>query len=192
MVWLAVRSKWASLVLASLVTVALAFVAPADQPPAPRPRILFASDVPTDLEALARSTWLQFTDGFPAWWRCLPDVRVSGAWELPVRADYQLRGRLVTIRIPGTAPNLRATLVHEFAHHLEFTCPQQRLLRSRFLAAQGLPPKTPWFRGPTWDRIPSEQFAEGTVWVVLGRSASSRVRLTPRAITIIRGWGRGR
>jgi len=177
---------------AVLAILTLAFGAAADEAAPHRPSIHFAGGVPGDLQALAAATWASFTDAFPARWDCVPDVTVSGAWQFAVRADYDPARRLVTIRIPGTAPNLRATLVHEFAHHLDFACPDRDTLRRRFLAAQGFPPRTPWLTGPTWVEIPSEQFAEAAVQVVLRRPPRSLVVVRPAALAAIRAWSHGR
>jgi hypothetical protein len=170
----------------------LAVGAPADSAVAHRPGIAFTGRVPDDLRALATQTWRRFTDVVPARWRCIPPVRVTGAWKLADRGAYGPDTKLVTVRIPGTAPNLEASLIHEFAHHVEFTCPEQREIRARFLAAQGLAPGAPWFRGPTWEQTPSEQFAEATVTLLLGRTSHPLVGVTANAIAAIRAWGQGR
>jgi hypothetical protein len=155
-----------------------------------RPAVAFAEGVPHDLELLVRATWERFTDAIPARWQCLGPITVSGSWELDDRASYDPDRRLVVVRIPGTAPNLQSSLVHEFAHHLEFTCPQQRSLRPDFLAAQGLPRDTPWFDGETWEQTPSEQFAEAMIEVVLGRAPPPpRIAFTAAAVETIRAWG---
>jgi hypothetical protein len=153
--------------------------------------IRFAAGVPDDLRVLASSTWDRFLDAFPARWGCLPDVTLRGAWRFATRAAYDPRHNLVTVRIPGTAPNLRATIVHEFAHHLEFTCLEQWRLRPPFLAAQGFPPMTPWRSGQAWAQIPSEQFAEAMVQVVLGAQPGGLVVIRPEALRAIRDWCRG-
>ena len=178
-----------------MVTVAalsLAIGAVESEPLPHRAALAFAGAAPGDLRALATATWQRFLAAFPARVGCIRDVTVAGAWQFPTRARYDPRRRLVTIRIPGTAPNLRATLVHEFAHHVEFTCPAQRDLRPRFREAQRLPQRTPWFRGETWAEIPSEQFAEATVQVVLGRSPAPLLLVRPKALNVIRGWANGR
>jgi hypothetical protein len=167
----------------------VAGVAAGEAPPG-RPRIAYDPAVPGDLRAVADGAWTAFTDAFRARWACIPDVRLTDAWQLPVRARYDPTLRLVTVRVPGTAPNLRATMVHEFAHHLEFGCPPLRQLRPAFLAAQGIAAGTSWLRGASWNRIPSEQFAEATVRYVLGRSARPRVLVTPGALAILRRWSR--
>ena len=183
----------ATTLAAVAATLALSLASAADQLSAHRPGIGFTATTPGDVRALASDAWARFLDAFPARWGCLPDVTVRGAWHLRDRGDYDPDRRLVTVRIPGTAPNLRATLTHEFAHHLDFTCPAAARLRTRFLAAQGLPRGQPWFRGRTWADTPSEQFAEATVRVILGRRPGHEVvAVRPAAVTAIRGWGAGR
>jgi hypothetical protein len=176
------------MLVTTVAALSLAIGAVAGEPLPHRPAIAFAGAAPSDLRALATSTWQRFVAAFPARAGCLRDVTVAGAWKFSTRARYAPGRRLVTIRIPGTAPNLLATLVHEFAHHVEFTCPAQRELRPRFLEAQRLPARTPWFGGDTWTEIPSEQFAEATVQVVLGRSPHPLVLVRPRALEVIREW----
>jgi hypothetical protein len=146
---------------------------------------------PADLRALVVETWDRFVEAFPARRSCLAPVTVRGAWELDDRASYDPGRRLITVRIPGTAPNLRASLVHEFAHHMEFTCPEQRDVRVAFLSAQELPPSASWFEGASWETIPSEQFAEAVVQVVLGRPAHPAMLIQPGSIALLRAWGRG-
>ncbi|MGH2555188.1 MAG: hypothetical protein ACRDHO_05670 [Actinomycetota bacterium] len=183
--------RWLVALVAVGATVSLGIGAAADEALPGRPKIHFAEEVPDDLRALASSTWDRFLQGLPARSGCLVDVTLRGAWRFGTRAAYDPGRHLVTVRIPGTAPNLRATMVHEFAHHLEFTCPAQRRLRPRFLAAQGLPPTTSWRRGQAWAQIPSEQFAEAMVRVVLGAQPGGLVVIRPEALRAIRDWGRG-
>ena len=157
-----------------------------------RPAIHFADPAPSDLRDLATTTWARFLDAIPARWACVPDVTLRGAWTFRNRASYDPDSEIVTLRIPGTAPNLAASMVHEFAHHVEFACHEQRPLRSRFLDAQGIPPGTPWRDGPEWSDIPSEQYAQAMIQVVLGRQPNPLVPITPAAVAAIRDWGRGR
>ncbi len=135
---------------------------------------------PADLRALIVTTWEQFVEAFPARRSCLAPVTVQDPGS-----------RLVTIRIPGTAPNLRASLVHEFAHHMEFTCPEQHNVRAAFLAAQDLPRSASWFEGVSWETTPSEQFAEAVVQVVLGPPAHPSVLIHPGCVALLRAWGGG-
>jgi hypothetical protein len=177
--------------VAIAATVLLALGAAADGAPTPRPAIHFADGVPDDVRQLATATWDRFLRAFPARSGCLPDVTLAGAWTFRTRARYDPDRRLVVLRIPGTAPNLSASMVHEFAHHLEFTCPAQRRLRPVFLAAQGLAADTPWRRGATWAAIPAEQYAQAVIRVVLGPQPNPLVAISPAALRAIREWGRG-
>ncbi|HZB78902.1 MAG TPA: hypothetical protein VE522_03535 [Actinomycetota bacterium] len=155
----------------------------------PGPAISFVDGVPDDLQDLGRAAWDRFTRAFPAHRDCLVPVTVDGVRELDDRAAYDPHRRLVTVRIPGTAPNLEASLVHEFAHHLEFTCPAQRRMRAPFLAAQGASRRASWFGGPTWETTPSEGFAEGVAEFVLGRRpAHARIDPSEAAMGVIRRW----
>ena len=161
--------------------------------PAGPAAVLFEEGVPPDVQALTRTTWDRFVSAFPARAECLHPVIVVAARELQHRAGYDPARHVVRIRIPGTAPNLSASLIHGFAHHLEFTCPAHRGLRGPFLAAQGLPPRAPWFEGPSWEQTPSEQFAEAVVEAVLGeRHAHARIPISHGAILAIRAWGLGK
>jgi len=146
---------------------------------------------PDDLRALIVETWDRFVEAFPTRRSCLAPVTVQGAWELDDRASYDAGRRLVTVRIPGTAPNLRDSLVHEFAHHMEFTCPEQHDVRVPFLSAQALPRSATWFEGVSWETTPSEQFAEAVVQVVVGPPAHPSVLIHPRSVALLRAWGRG-
>ena len=145
---------------------------------------------PDDLRALVVATWDRFVEAFPARRSCLAPVTVQGTWELDDRASYDPVRRLVEVRIPGTAPNLRASLVHEFAHHMEFTCPEQHNVRAAFLAVQELPRSASWFEGRSWETTPSEQFAEAVVQVVLGPPAHPLVFIHPGCVALLRAWGR--
>jgi len=158
----------------------------------PRPAGLsITGSSPADLRVLVVETWDRFVAAFPARASCLAPVMVKGVWDLDDRASYDPARRLVEVRIPGTAPNLGASLVHEFAHHMEFTCPEQHNVRAAFLAAQGLPRSAPWFEGVSWETTPSEQFAEAVVQVVLGRPSHLAVLIQPGSIALLRAWGRG-
>jgi hypothetical protein len=172
---------------ALLVGVAAAVAASARE----RPLIRFTDEVPDDVRALAASTLERFVAGFPARADCIAPVELTVAWTFPDRADYDPDRRLVTLRVPATALNMEATLAHELAHHLEFTCHAISELRPAFLAAQGIAPGTPWFTGPTWERTPSEQYAEAVAWLVTGEPpALQRVALTGAALEVIRTWAR--
>jgi hypothetical protein len=152
----------------------------------------FRGDVPDDVRDLAAATWARFEAALPGHRDCLGPPVFEARWKLADRGEYEPTDQQVVLRIPGTAPNLSATMVHEFAHHLEFTCPAQGQVRAAFLAAQGFAPGTPWFDGPSWARTPSEQFAEATVQFVLGeRAAHSPVVVSAAALAAIGTWAAG-
>jgi hypothetical protein len=156
------------------------------------PTLRFDDTVPDDLQALATEIWEGFLTAHQARRDCILPVTLSAAWELDDRAEYRPGSATVVIRVPGTAPNLRSGLTHEFAHHVEFTCPEHEQLRPAFLAAQGLPSSTDWFDGGAWETTPSEQYAEATTEVVLGRRGHhGGISISDEAAAIVRRWGSG-
>ena len=139
-----------------------------------------------------RNAWQRFADATPVCAGLLDGLTVGVAWELPDRARYEPERDLVLIRAPGTAPNLEATLLHEFAHHAERRCAPSAAFRHRFTAAAGLPLGTPWRGGERWDAIPSERFAEAVMAFVLGRSPSHvLVHLHPEELRAVAAWAHG-
>jgi hypothetical protein len=152
----------------------------------------FTDATPEDLRAVASKAWQRFVDATPACAGRLDGLTVGVAWELPDRARYEPDRALVLIRAPGTAPNLEATLLHEFAHHAERRCPSDPAFRSRFTAAAGLPPGTPWRGGERWYTIPSERFAEAVTRFVLGHPPSHvLVHLHPGELRAVAAWAHG-
>ena len=183
------RRAFALTVLAAAMAagVLLSIVSP-DDPPALR----FDISVPSDLRNLATETWQDFLAAYQARHECIAPVVLSVARDLDDRAEYRPDSATVVIRVPGTAANLRTGLVHEFAHHVEFTCRSHEELRPGFLTAQRLPVSTDWLDGDTWGTTPSEQYAEATVEVVLGRRAHhGGIFISNDAVAIVRRWGSG-
>lgn len=175
------------LALAVLLTMAVGSDASVDRVP----RLDLHDDVPHDLRALAEGTWARFLDAFPARTACIPDVALVASWELADRAEYRPEPPTVLVRIPATAGQLETALVHEFAHHLEFQCAAHGAIRTAFLGTQGIPDHHPWFAGGSWEATPSEQFAEATVEVVLGRRSLHRLlSISEEATALIEAWGR--
>jgi hypothetical protein len=164
------------------------------------PQLLVDGSVAPDLETLARQTWTEFVQVFAAWRGCFGDVHLRAARALDSRAAYDPATATVTVRVPGTAAMLRSGLLHEWGHHIEFQCQGHEALRPAFLAAQGLPPDTAWrpdvppadLPAGLWADIPSEQYAEAVIEVVLGgRPVPTNVRLTREAVRIVAEWARG-
>lgn len=158
------------------------------------PSLVFPEDTPSDLQQLGMEVWDDFLSVFPNQVGCIGEVTLEGDWTLEgSRAYYLPDDAKVVLEIPATAPHLRHSLIHELAHHVEHACSDHAHLRSDFLKAQNLPPDTPWFDGPSWEEIPSEQYAEAVVRLVLIRPVMNyRLSLTPEAIEAVRVWGGGR
>jgi hypothetical protein len=181
------RSLVAGLVAAAIIAAALLAAA---EPGGPTLR--FTDGTPRDLRAVAAQTWRRFTAAFTGRSDCLGAVTVGVAWELDDRARYEPGPALVLVRAPGTAGNLEASLLHEFAHHAEHRCPMGAAFRRGFVDSAGLPSGTPWRGGERWDRIPSERFAEAAVSLVLGGPPPHvLIRVTPDEVRAVAAWAVG-
>jgi hypothetical protein len=188
-------------VIAILVIGAASGCRQADTPSSERrPKLIVDDSVAADFDALAAETWDKFLTVFQARTGCFGDVRLRAAYTLDSRAGYDPDSATVTVRVPGTPAMLQGALIHEWAHHVEFQCEEHRELRSAFLAVQGLPPDTPWRLDDTpasssagdWANVPSEQYAEAAIELVLGeRPISTPVRVTREAISVIEEWAAG-
>jgi hypothetical protein len=166
----------------------------------PSPRLIVDATVASDLETLALETWDRFLAVFWVRSDCFGDVHLRAAYDLDSRAGYDPDAARVTVRVPGTVAMLQSGLIHEWAHHIEFQCEEHRDLRPAFLAAQGLPPDTPWrpddssanLPAGDWADIPSEQCAEATIELMLGsRPIPTNIRVTPEAVRVLEAWARG-
>ena len=164
------------------------------------PQLLVDASVDRDFSELAQTTWHQFLQAFPAQTNCFGDVRLRAAYELDSRAAYDPPTATVTVHVPGSAAMLSSALIHEWAHHVEFQCPAHKGLRAAFLAAQGSRPETQWRPDDlpantpesVWAEIPSEQYAEAAIELVLGRrSIPTTVRVTPEAVRVLARWAAG-
>lgn len=156
------------------------------------PGLRFDNTVPDDLGELAAATWEDFLDAVPARYGCIPPPTLTASWELEDRGEYRPATATIVVRVPGTPATLRSELLHEFAHHLEFACPEQEELRQAFLQAQGFPADTAWFEADTWATTPSEQYAEAMVELVEERRTHrGGIQLTEAAVAVIREWGLG-
>jgi hypothetical protein len=165
-----------------------------------RPELIFDDSVGADFQALALQTWDHFLVVFQARSNCFGDVRLHAAYTLDSRAGYDPNTATVTVQVPGTPAKLQSALVHEWAHHVEFQCREHQALRAAFLAAQGLPPDTPWRPDGAlgnrstseWAAEPSEQYAEATVELVLGRRPlPAPAQVSREAIRVVGEWAAG-
>jgi hypothetical protein len=156
------------------------------------PELQHDDTVPDDLRLLADEAWADFLDAFPGRHSCITAPTLHAAWDLDTRAQYQPSTGTLAVRVPGTPATLRSELIHEFAHHVEFSCPEHEELRADFLSAQGFAAGTDWFTGDSWEATPSEQYAEAVVELVeTRRTHRGGIRLTDEAIAIVREWGMG-
>ena len=164
------------------------------------PSLVVDESVASDFRLLAEETWASFLDVFRARADCFGPVTLQAARSLDSRAVYDPGTATVTVRVPGTRAVLKGALVHEFAHHVEFQCQEHKELRPTFLAALGLPAGTEWRpdNGPAGAPasvradVPSEQYAEATVNLVLGRQpVTTGVRVNVEAIRAVQVWATG-
>jgi hypothetical protein len=152
----------------------------------------FTDETPEDLREVATDAWQRFVDAVPACADRLTGLTIGVAWGLPDRARYEPERALVLIRAPGTATNLEATLLHEFAHHADRRCAPSPAFRRRFTAEAGLPAGTQWRGRAAWDRIPSERFAEAVTTYVLGHPPPHvLVHLHPGELHAVAIWAQG-
>lgn len=144
-----------------------------------------ADALPADLAALVDELMTSFATALPALAPCLDDVTVQHRWELADRAEYRPATATVLLRVPATAPQLRTSLAHELAHHVDATCLDDDL-RARFAATQGLGQR-PWSGGAAWEDVPAEHFAIAVAEAVTGRRDPLRsVAITPAAAAFVR------
>ncbi len=172
----------------------------ANPTPRPLPRLLIDDSVGADFAAVAQATWQQFLGAFKARAECFGDVNLRAATELDSRAAYDPKTATVTVHVPGTVAMLQSALIHEWAHHVEFQCPAQKEMQPAFLAAQGLPADTQWrpddppaeMPDSVWAAIPSEQYAEAAIEVVLGeRPIPTTARVSVQAVQVVARWAAG-
>jgi len=161
------------------------------------PRLIIDASVDQDFAAVVQETWVQFLLVFAARRDCFGDVLVKADYDLVDRAKYDPRTATVSVRVPERRSILKGALVHEFAHHVEFQCEAQSEMRAAFIEAQGLPANTSWRLGDgttsilssDWANIPSEQYAETTIVVVLGeRPVRTKAPITAEGMEVISAW----
>jgi hypothetical protein len=163
----------------------------------PTPRLIIDASVAPDFAAVIQEMWGQFLLVFAARSDCFGDVRVKADYDLSDRAMYDPQTATISVRVPERAAILKAALVHEWAHHVEFQCEEHAEMRAAFIEAQSMPANTPWgsesgsvhLFSSDWTNIPSEQYAETTIVVVLGeRPISTKAPITAAGMEAIRAW----
>lgn len=191
-------SRSVSILIGLFIVVGLIGRAPSQIPGSKQPpRLVADATAADDLRMLAEETWGQFLATFHPRTDCFGDVHLRAAYNLNARAAYDPDTATVTVRVPATPVMLQSALVHEWAHHIEFQCPAQQELRAAFLAAQGLPADTPWrpdddpVHTPesAWAAIPSEQYAEAAIELVLGRrQIPTTAQVSGEAVQVLAAW----
>jgi hypothetical protein len=162
-----------------------------------KPRLIIDASVKPDFAAVIQETWVQFMLVFAARSDCFGDVRVQADYDLSDRAVYDPQTATLSVQVPERAFILKGALVHEWAHHVEFQCEAHTELRAAFIEAQSMPANTPWrsesgsvhLRSSDWANVPSEQYAEATIVVVLGeRPVSTKAPITTEGVEVISAW----
>jgi len=191
-------SYWLRIIgyLVVVVTVCISVALSSCSQPEEPPELVIDESVASDFQALAMETWDEFLTVFQARTSCFGDVRLRATRALGSRAAYDPDSATVTVRVPGTPAMLQSALVHEWAHHVEFQCDEHKTLRPAFLDSLDLPPDTQWrpevLPVNTSADMPSEQYAEATIVLVLGRrQIPNGVRITEDAIRAIEEWAAG-
>lgn len=162
----------------------------ADTSSAPAPRLVIVGEASPALQEVADETWDRFLLFLTERRPCIADVVLRRVWELDDRARYLPEERVILLRVPASPAQIEETLVHEFAHHLELTCPEHTALRPAFARAQGFPPGTDWFGGDEWELRPSEHFAETVVELVSGSGRYHRLAIpvSEEAKDVVARW----
>ncbi|MCB0013610.1 MAG: hypothetical protein KDE34_16970 [Anaerolineales bacterium] len=164
----------------------------------PTPHLIIDASVDDNFAEVITETWIQFLFAFAARSNCFGDVLVKADYDLVDRAMYDPRTATVSVRVPERASILKGALVHEWAHHVEFQCAAQTEMRAAFIEAQGIPADTLWrlkdgtthIFSSDWANIPSEQYAETVIVVVLGERPvpTNNAPITTEGVEVIRRW----
>ncbi|HSM02256.1 MAG TPA: hypothetical protein VK960_07470 [Acidimicrobiia bacterium] len=109
--------------------------------------------------------WAWITGAFPGTADCVEPVTVvvvdANAWGGGIAAYYRPSQDTVYIKHGKVRSE---HLIHEFAHHLDFSCGFGSSERgSAFRTAQGFESDHEWARGSSWREVPAEHFAEAVV-----------------------------
>jgi hypothetical protein len=157
------------------------------------PELIIDDSVAADFTAVARADWHAFVTAFPALEDCIGQVTLVADYTLDDRAKYNPETQTMAVRVPGPRVLLDRAVIHELAHHLEFSCTSQTEMRPVFLSALGRSADE-WFDGTEWGLIPSEIFAEAVVEYVLDERGSVHTDLgliDQAAVDVVVDWARG-
>ncbi|MGA7272757.1 MAG: hypothetical protein WB239_16920 [Acidimicrobiia bacterium] len=156
------------------------------------PVLRLSQQFPPEAMTIIEDSWSDFVAAFPNQRGCLGDVDLVAVSDLPDGdASYDFADHLIRVLVPSSPRRFPESLVHEFGHHLEASCPVVDEIGARFMALQGFPPDQDWYRGEVWFSTPSEHFAETVVQVVRGeRLIHARdIALSSAAVDLVRQWG---
>ena len=158
-----------------------------------RPELVVDESVAADFAEVARADWDLFIAAFPALEDCIGRVTLVAEYTMDDRAKYHPETQIMAVRVPGPRVLLDRAVIHELAHHLEFSCTSQTEMRPVFLSALGRSGHD-WFGGAEWGLIPSEIFAEAVVEYVLDERGSVHTDLgliDQDAVDVVVDWATG-
>lgn len=143
--------------------------------------------VPGDVKALAGSVWADFTDATDHLGKCLSSLQLSVDRDLGDRARYIPGESRVVLRIPGPAARLRQSLLHEFTHHLDYSCLENQEVREGFMEAVNM--EGPWLNADAGADAPAELFADAVALVLEQEEEFVRARaLPPDGVEFVVSW----
>ncbi|HAX82193.1 MAG TPA: hypothetical protein DCY40_06475 [Actinobacteria bacterium] len=145
-------------------------LAPAGAVQVPTPQLTITGEPTAAETAEILTQWDRLLAAFPTTRTCLTPLTVEvvasaeAAWGGGIQGIAAFyRRSLATIFIEHG--KVRAEhLIHEFAHHLDFSCGfGSGPLGVAFLEVQGFPADHAWATGAGWRSVPAEHFAEAVV-----------------------------
>lgn len=168
--------------------VGLVFVAVANRHDGPE--LVIDESVAADFALVAQDDWNTFVAAFPALGDCIGEVTLVADHTIDDRAKYHPETRTMTVRVPGPRALLDRAVVHELAHHLEFSCATHKEMRPAFMAALSRSGEA-WFEGAEWGSTPSEIYAEAVVEYVLDERGSVHTDMglvEQAAVEVVIAW----
>lgn len=160
------------------------------------PPLTIAGDPTAEERVEITVQWERLMTRFPAAAGCVAPVTVEvvdsaeAAWGGGIQgiAAFYRRSRSTVYVEHGKVH--AEHLIHEFAHHLDFSCGfGSGDLGRRFTAVQGFESGHDWVRGTGWSDIPAEHFAEAVV-ALLGID-SVDLPITPSGLALVASFAAG-